>query len=92
MLFNLYAKGSLPVDIIYEFLNLDPETCKRKLEEDLLTVKDSKFNQVLDAIYAGVAEMLFKRTDLMDRVAQSLNLETKDEAEQTGPEGTGEGM
>jgi hypothetical protein len=36
--------------------------------------------------------MLFKRTDLVERVAQSLNLETKDETEQTGPEGTGEGV
>lgn len=92
MLFNLYAKGSLPVDIIYEFLNLDPETCKRKLEEDLLTVKDSKFNQVLDAIYAGVAEMLFKKTDLVDKVSKSLQLTTKDIEETEGPEGTGEGV
>ena len=92
MLFNLYAKGSLPVDIIYEFLNLDPETCKRKLEEDLLTVKDSKFNQVLDAIYAGVAEKLFGTTDLVEKVSKSLLLKTKDEAELKGPEGTGEGV
>lgn len=92
MLFNLYAKGSLPVDIIYEFLNLDPETCKRKLEEDLLTVKDSKFNQVLDAIYAGVAEKLFGATDLVEKVSKSLQLQTKDVTEQTGPEGTGEGV
>lgn len=92
MLFNLYAKGSLPVDIIYEFLNLDPETCKRKLEEDMLTVKDSKFNQILDTIYAGAGEYLFKRTDLLERLAQSLTLETKDEEDKGGPEGSGEGM
>lgn len=92
MLFNLYAKGSLPVDIIYEFLNLDPETCKRKLEEDLLTVKDSKFNQVLDAIYAGVAERLFKSTDLTDKVSKSLQLTPKETEEVEGPEGTGEGV
>ena len=92
MLFNLYAKGSLPVDIIYEFLNLDPETCKRKLEEDLMTVKDSKFNQVLDAIYAGVAELLFKRSDVTEKIMSSLQLTAKDPIEETGPEGSGEGM
>ena len=92
MLFNLYAKGSLPVDIIYEFLNLDPETCKRKLEEDLLTVKDSKFNQVLDSIYAGIAEYILKSTDAIDKVNKSLGLVAKDNLDQEGPEGSGEGM
>ena len=92
MLFNLYAKGSLPVDIIYEFLNLDPETCKRKLEEDLMTVKDSKFNQVLDALYAGVPEFILKTTDAIDKVTKSLMLKAKEQEEQPGPEGSGEGM
>lgn len=32
MLFNLYSKGSLPVDIILEFLNIDPEDCKAGAE------------------------------------------------------------
>jgi hypothetical protein len=92
MLFNLYAKGSLPVDIIYEFLNLDPETCKRKLEEDIMTVKDSKFNQVLDTVYAAVGEALMKSTDMLDKITKSLGLKTKEVEEQAGPEGTGEGM
>ena len=92
MLFNLYTKGSLPVDIIYEFLNLDPETCKRKLEEDLLTVKDAKFNQILDAIYSGLSETLIKSTDIVDKVSKSLQLRQKSEEEQTGVEGSGEGM
>lgn len=93
MLFNLYAKGSLPVDIIYEFLNLDPETCKRKLEEDLMTVKDSKFNQVLDALYSsGLAEQILKTTDAKDKVAKSLQLKKQDVEDLTSPEGTGEGV
>ena len=92
MLFNLYSKGSLPVDIIYEFLNIDPETAKRKLEEDMLTVKDSKFNQILDALYAGLAEVIIKSTDIVDKVTKSLQLKAKDEAEEDGPEGTGEGV
>jgi hypothetical protein len=92
MLFNLYSKGSLPVDIIYEFLNIDPETAKRKLEEDLLTVKDAKFNQVLDAIYGGIAEYLLKGTDIVDKVSKSLQLTTKEVDEDDGPEGSGEGV
>src|SRR5208337_2805371 len=36
--FNLYAKGSLPVDILYEFLGVDREDAERKLEDALFTV------------------------------------------------------
>ena len=92
MLYNLYIKNSVPIDVIYEFLNLDPETCRRKIEEDLFTVKDAKMNQALDSIYSGVSELLFKTTDLADRVAKGLTLKTKDLDEQEGTEGSGEGM
>jgi hypothetical protein len=91
-LFNLYSKGSLSIDVIYEFLNLDPETCKRKLEEDLLTVKDAKFNQILDSIYSSIADKLIQGTDVVDKVAKSLQLKQKEVQEQDGPEGSGEGM
>jgi hypothetical protein len=35
ILFNLYQKGSLDVDTIYEHLNLEPDTVREKLERDL---------------------------------------------------------
>jgi len=92
MLYNLYVKNSVPIDVIYEFLNLDPETCRRKIEEDLFTVKDAKMSQALDSIYGGIADLLFKTTDLADRVAKGLTLKTKDLDEQEGTEGSGEGM
>ena len=47
MLYNLYSKGSIPVSIILEFLEIDPEDCKRRLEEDLYGVNDSKFNELI---------------------------------------------
>lgn len=90
MLYNLYSKGSLPIDIIYEFLNLDPEVCRQKLEQDLFTVMDSKFNQLLDNIYGADASKLFDSTDLVDRMATGLTL-IKREIEDKGLEGTGEG-
>lgn len=91
MLFNLYSKGSIPIEIIYEFLNIDPETCRRKLEEDLFTVNDSKFNQLLDSIYGGVTDDLAKNTDLISKIAKGLGLENK-EVDESGLEGSGEGM
>jgi hypothetical protein len=91
MMYNLYNKGSLPVDVIYEFMNLDPETCRRKLEADMFTVNDSKFNQLLDAIYSGVVDKLVEATDLVDRIAIGLGLKEKT-MEEAGIEGSGEGM
>lgn len=91
MLYNLYSKGSIPIDIIYDFLNLDAESCRRKLEEDLFTVNDSKFNQLLDAIYGGITEKLIEGTDLVSRVTQGLQLKETPH-EEDGLEGSGEGM
>jgi len=93
MLFNLYSKGSLPVDIIYEFLNLDPEDCERKLEDAMFTVKDSKFNELLSNIYNSVGDWLMQNTDLGKRITKGLDLnEVEAEGEDEGPEGSGEGM
>lgn len=92
MLFNLYSKGSLPVDIIYEFLNLDPEDCQRKLEDALFTVKDSKFNEMLSNIYGSVGEWMMANTDLGKRLTKGLTLSEIDHSEDEGPEGSGEGV
>jgi hypothetical protein len=93
MLFNLYAKGSLPVDIIYEHLSIDPEDAKRELEDNLFTVMDSKFNQVLDNIYGSVGEWMMANTDLGKRLTKGLNLNEIDHSEDDkGPEGSGEGV
>jgi len=93
MLFNLYSKGSLPVDIIYEFLNLDPEDCECKLEDALFTVKDSKFNEMLSNLYGSVGEWMMANTDLGKKLTKGLGLNEVDHTEdQEGPEGSGEGM
>lgn len=92
MLFNLYSKGSLPVDVILEFLNIDAEDCKRKLEDNLFTVNDSKFNEALSAIYNNMGEWLMGHTDLGKRVAEGMTLNEIDNGAEEGPEGSGEGM
>jgi len=92
MLFNLYSKGSLPVDIIYEFLSIDPEDAERKLEDNLFTVRDSKFNEMLSNIYNSVGEWMMVNTDLGNRLTKGLTLETVDNEAEEGPEGSGEGV
>jgi hypothetical protein len=91
MMFNLYAKGSLPVSIIYEFLNIDSEDCKRKLEDDLFTVNDAKFSELLSTLYSSMADLILSKSDLLKRVIEGLTLNEVDTDDQ-GPEGSGEGM
>lgn len=93
MLFDLYQKGSLPVSIILELLDVDPESCKKALEADLFSVNDSKFNTFLESLYAsiGADENLRNATDLMDRIKTTLGLKEKD-VEDSEIEGSGEGM
>lgn len=92
MLFNLYAKGSVPVDIILEFLNIDPEDCKRKLEDSLFTVNDAKFNELLSNIYNSLGQAVLDKSDVVKRVINGLTLNETDNAAEEGPEGSGEGM
>ncbi len=92
MLFNLYSKGSLPVEIILEFLNIDPEDCKQKLEDSLFTVNDSKFNELLSNIYNSIGQMITDKSDLIKRVIKGLTLDEVDNEAEEGQEGSGEGM
>jgi hypothetical protein len=94
MLYNLYVKGSIPIEIILEFLSIDPEACKTKLEEDLFTVNDSKFNEFIVSFYNTLAndERLIQKTDVVDKLMKSLGLKAKDSEDEEGLEGTGEGV
>lgn len=93
MMFDLYQKGSVPVDVLLEILDIDPEVCRKKLEEDLFTVNDSKFNAFLENLYSSISgdELLTKATDLMDKIKKTLGLKEKD-IEDAEIEGSGEGL
>lgn len=76
-LFQLYQKGSLPVDTILELFNIDTDEVTRKLKRDTFTVKDSSYNDMLRRIYDNVADKVAEGTDLADRIIGNL----------TGPDG-----
>lgn len=82
-LFNLYQKGSLDVDVILELLNIDPHTTLEKLKRDSLTMNDSKFNDVLGALYGELGRMLAENSDAAERVAQQLGLKYVKKAEES---------
>jgi hypothetical protein len=59
-------------------LNIDSEDCKRKIEESLFTVMDSKFNEMLSTIYNSVGDWLMTNTDLGKRITSGLTLNEVD--------------
>jgi hypothetical protein len=73
-MFNLYSKGSLSVDFIYELFNLDPDTVTEKIRRDLLTVKDPVFNDMMRAIYSDVGRKIVEETDAADRIMKEMDL------------------
>jgi len=76
-LFNLYQKGSLDIDVILELLNIDPHTTNEKLKRDVFTFNDSKFNDVLGAIYSEVGRALAENSDVAEVIATRLGLKYK---------------
>ena len=76
-LFQLYQKGSLPIDVIYDLFNLDSDELHEKLKQDMFTVKDSTYNEMMRDIYSKIAEEIGEKTNLKQQVADSM----------TGPNG-----
>jgi hypothetical protein len=74
-LFNLYQKGSLPIDPILELLNLDPVEVSEKLEQDLFTLKDATFNEVLRGAYSRAGDALSENSNLVELLAENMGLE-----------------
>lgn len=89
-LFQLYQKGSLASRYLLDLHNIDPDENAVALLEDLGTVKDSSFNDLIRAMYAELSPIIVQQTDLSERVIQALNLEKR--AVPLPPTGGGMGM
>lgn len=84
-LYNLYLKGSIPIDVILELFNLDSDDCKAKIEADFFTANDSVFNEAMRAVYNEVGRLLAEKTDVVERVAEYLSLKIKPKPEEEEP-------
>jgi hypothetical protein len=78
--FQLYQKGSVSIDLILDILNIDPDSTKHKIEQDLFTVNDSIFNEVMRNIYTNAAAPLVEKTNLVQKIAEYLKLQMVEEA------------
>jgi hypothetical protein len=74
-MFNLYQKGSLSVGYILELFNLDPQAVEERLSQDLMTVNDALFNEVMRSAYSEVGRALPEQSDIIERIVDYLKLE-----------------
>jgi hypothetical protein len=88
-LFNLYQKGSLPISVILDLLNIDPVDVQNQLEEDLGTVNDARFNDLLGGAYGTAGNWLVENTDMGERMAAYLRLKVKPQPAGDGAGGGG---
>lgn len=83
-LFNLFQKGNLDIDIIYDLLNIDPEETRAKVERDWGTVQDPTFNELTRALLSGVGQKLSDNSNFVEVAAKRLGLTYKPPAEEGG--------
>ena len=77
--FQLYQKGSVPIDVILEMLNIDPDIAKQRLEADLMTVNDAAFNDFLRAAYGAAGNDFAGKTNIIEKLAEAMHLDYKEE-------------
>lgn len=74
-LFQLYSKGSLPVEVIYELFNLNTEEMHNKLLDGLFTARDSTFNRMTEEVNSATGASLVEKTNLVEKMAKYLGLD-----------------
>jgi len=86
-LFQLYQKGSLPIDAIYELFNLDSDTIHDKIYDDMFTVKDNTYNRMLEEVNSAMGQKIAAETNIMEKYVDYLGLKKTGSAEEGGEEG-----
>jgi hypothetical protein len=84
-LFQLYQKGSLDIDLIYELFNINSDEVAIKLYEQMFTIKDSTFNRMLEEVHSEMGRKLPEESDIFEKFLEYLNLKRVE------PEGEEEG-
>lgn len=83
-LFQLYQKGSLPVEVIYELFNLDSDRMAEKLKKDLFTVNDATFNRMVEEINSEVGRAVVEQSDAVEKAIKYLGFKEQAPAEEEG--------
>jgi len=73
--FQLYNKGSVSIDVILDMLNIDPESSSKKIKEDLFTVDDFAYNQLMTNIYTAAGQGLVEKYNVLEKLADYLGFD-----------------
>ncbi len=73
-MFNLYQKGSMPIEYLYELLNIDPETAHALLKKEFLTFKDVNMNEAIRAFMTKAGEKLVDGSDAFTKLMENMGL------------------
>lgn len=74
-LFQLYQKGSLDIETIFDLLNIDPVMVRERLERDFGTFNDAQFNEVLRSVYGRSGDQLAENSNIVEKIAGTLGLD-----------------
>lgn len=86
ILMDLYLKGSLPVSIIYDVLNIDTSDIERAIKNDLFSIKDPNFNEIIRDILTQAADEIFAKTNVTDKLIETMGLKIKQQSEEESEE------
>jgi hypothetical protein len=89
-LFQLYSKGSLPIEVIYELFNLNVDEMHSKLLSGLFTANDSTFNRMTEEVNTEVGRAVVQQTDVVEKVSKYLGLKFRGPPQEGGGEGGGD--
>lgn len=76
-LFNLYQKGSVPVSIILDLLNIDADEAAEKIKADMWGPLDANFNEFIRNAMQKAGDKAIEDTDVVERISKNSGLKTK---------------
>ena len=86
LLFSMYSKGSLPSDIIYDLLNIDPESVAKSLKKEIFSIKNPNMGELINRILSDASTELGQTPEIINRVKEALGLTFSKEEKSQDPE------
>lgn len=79
VIYNLFSSGKIPASIVYELLNFEKETVEKGLQEDLFSVTNTNFNELLQNIYQNASSTLSDDPIILEKFKELLFLNKQGE-------------
>lgn len=77
LLFSMYSKGSLPSDIIYDLLNIDPESVSKALKKEIFSIKNPNMGELISRILSDASAEIGQSPEIINKVKEGLGLDSK---------------